>query len=117
MRLTEQQRAELERREWKLEVECGEFQTWVKITGGCIASLYADGFCTFSGDPTLAAEFLAVAGYQPPSYRLVPERLADRAAREIMALARAHSTSGFKRDAEELQALASALQGKEVEKR
>lgn len=93
MQLTEQQRAELERREWRPEVECGEFQTWAKISGGCIATLYADGFFTFSGDPSLAAEFLAVADYQPPGYRFVPLELID-SVRSVVEAYREECESG-----------------------
>lgn len=101
MQLTEQQLAELERRGYHVSGK------W---------------FHLLNRSETLeqlreVVEIAAILGIAPAGYRFVPERLADRAAREIMALARAHSTSGFKRDAEELQALASALQGKEVEKR
>jgi len=129
--MTEQQRAELERREWRLEIECGEFQTWGKTTGKCAATLYADGFFTFSGDPMLAAEFLAVAGYQPSGYRLVQEEVAERAlphvrglhqrlavSRDRLAVALSSNSPAHAvcREIEEaaavVAALASALQGR-----
>jgi len=141
VQLTEQQRVELERRGWKVTDYHGQFWQYVELTRGQTALRLDKLRIEMPRDahgPSLrdVAEIAAILGIAPPGYRLVPEevaekalphvrglhqRLVERRDRLVVALSSNSPAHNICRDIEEaasaVGALASALQGKEVEKR
>lgn len=141
MRLTEQQRDELERRGWtRWSSTHPSYEAWQSPSDGLCSTLimvspngdlFARGFDEFGGEADAnvyaAAEFAAVVGIPPKGYRLVSDAVAEKALPLVQALAEqkrvvAEELIGAEERAEAfeeyraLMALASALQG-EVEKR
>lgn len=131
MQLTEQQRAELERRGWKVADHQDRFWQYIELTRGQTAlrldKLGID-IPRNADEPSLrdVAEIAAVLDITPPGYRLVPEEVAEKALPLVQALAEqkrvvAEELIGAEERAEAfeeyraLMALASALQGKEVD--
>ncbi|WP_374712260.1 hypothetical protein [Symbiobacterium terraclitae] len=123
MQLTEQQRAELERRGWQItSLYCGlgDMEVWWHPQTDTTVKLHQDGRIRWNGDPGACAEFAHVLKYAPPGYRLVPEEVLRNAVQvcdmhiNLARIACNVDVTPLVRHTR--AALASALQGKEGER-
>jgi|GEM_PF-5057808 len=84
MQLTEQQRAELERRGWRVKWRTGSFETWEHPAYSVGVHVWANGEIGAMGNIGEVLEFAAAVGYAPPGYRLVPEHVAHEAIQQAL---------------------------------